>query len=62
MPTQHNSPIYINHHPLVDAGCILTLRAAGALIFGEFECDHVIEGGIEFDYQVRHAPLSLQQP
>ena len=35
MPTQHNSPLYEGSFPTVDAGCIKTLRAAGALIFGK---------------------------
>ena len=35
MPTQHNSPLYKESFPTVDAGCIKTLRAAGALIFGK---------------------------
>lgn len=36
MPTCHNSPIYKNEGPgLVDAAPIITLRAAGALIFGK---------------------------
>jgi amidase len=35
MPTQHNSPLYKDSFPTVDAGCIKTLRAAGALILGK---------------------------
>ncbi|KAF9889715.1 hypothetical protein FE257_007021 [Aspergillus nanangensis] len=35
MPTQHNSPIYKDSHPGVDAASIMILRAAGALIFGK---------------------------
>ncbi|KAL3418313.1 glutamyl-tRNA amidotransferase subunit A (amidase) [Phlyctema vagabunda] len=36
MPTRHNSPIYAGTPaPLVDAAPIITLRAAGALIFGK---------------------------
>jgi Asp-tRNA(Asn)/Glu-tRNA(Gln) amidotransferase A subunit family amidase len=36
MPTGHNSPIYKSDGPsLVDAAPIITLRAAGALIFGK---------------------------
>lgn len=35
MPTQYNSPIYQNFHPRIDAACVATLRAAGALIFGK---------------------------
>jgi Asp-tRNA(Asn)/Glu-tRNA(Gln) amidotransferase A subunit family amidase len=36
MPTQHNSPMYMSDKPSgVDAGPVITLRAAGALIFGK---------------------------
>ncbi|KAE8449358.1 hypothetical protein EG329_008259 [Mollisiaceae sp. DMI_Dod_QoI] len=36
MPTEHNSPIYKGEPaPLVDAAPVITLRAAGALIFGK---------------------------
>ena len=36
MPTAHNSDIYRDElSGSVDAACIITLRAAGALIFGE---------------------------
>lgn len=35
MPTQHFSPIYKDDHPKVDASVVLTLRSAGALIFGK---------------------------
>jgi len=36
MPTAHNSDIYRNDPKgTVDAACIITLRAAGALIFGK---------------------------
>jgi Asp-tRNA(Asn)/Glu-tRNA(Gln) amidotransferase A subunit family amidase len=35
MPTQNNSPLYAGHQPGVDAACVQTLRAAGALIFGK---------------------------
>jgi amidase len=35
MPTQHNSPLYQGSFPALDAGCVKTLRAAGALIFGK---------------------------
>ncbi len=42
-PTQHNSPIYLDHQPAVDANCVAVLRAAGAVILGktatlEFAC------------------------
>lgn len=35
MPTQQNSPLYRGHRPSLDAACVMTLRAAGALIFGK---------------------------
>lgn len=35
MPTQFNSPIYTSDAPQVDAGSIIILRKAGALIFGK---------------------------
>lgn len=35
MPTQHNSPIYENDAPVVDAGPVTILKNAGALILGK---------------------------
>ncbi|KAK8847573.1 hypothetical protein IAR55_005432 [Kwoniella newhampshirensis] len=35
LPTQHNSPIYKDHRPNIDAGPVAICRAAGALIFGK---------------------------
>ncbi|KAI0466658.1 amidase [Xylaria cf. heliscus] len=35
MPTQHNSPIYYLDSPQLDAGSIIVLRQAGALILGK---------------------------
>ncbi|HVY16761.1 MAG TPA: amidase [Rhodopila sp.] len=35
MPTQHNSPLYVGSRPGLDAACVGTLRAAGALILGK---------------------------
>ncbi|HEY8539929.1 MAG TPA: amidase [Steroidobacteraceae bacterium] len=35
MPTQYNSPIYLDSHPTMDAACVTILRAAGALILGK---------------------------
>jgi Asp-tRNA(Asn)/Glu-tRNA(Gln) amidotransferase A subunit family amidase len=35
MPTQYNSPIYPGFAPVIDAACVMTLRAAGAVIFGK---------------------------
>jgi Asp-tRNA(Asn)/Glu-tRNA(Gln) amidotransferase A subunit family amidase len=37
MPTRHNSPSYFDYHPILDAACVMVLRAAGALIFGKTE-------------------------
>lgn len=37
MPTQHNSPIYEDDAPKIDAASIMTLRANGALIFGTYQ-------------------------
>ncbi|MCX5494475.1 amidase [Kaistia dalseonensis] len=49
MPTQHNSPIYVAHQPSLDAACVETLRAAGALIIGKTET-------LEFAAAGRYAP------
>lgn len=36
MPTQYNSRLYESNTPIdMDASCVMTLRAAGALIFGK---------------------------
>lgn len=35
MPTQHNSVVYKDHFPALDASPVMTLRASGALIFGK---------------------------
>jgi amidase len=35
MPTEHNSLLYKGSFPKLDASCVKTLRAAGALIFGK---------------------------
>jgi Asp-tRNA(Asn)/Glu-tRNA(Gln) amidotransferase A subunit family amidase len=35
MPTQFNSSIYAGDAPEVDAGSVMVLRKAGALIFGK---------------------------
>lgn len=35
MPTQHNSPIYAGSHAGVDAGSVMILRSAGALVLGK---------------------------
>jgi len=45
MPTQHNSPLYAGHRPGQDAGCVATLRAAGALILGKTDTTEFAAGG-----------------
>ena len=45
MPTQHNSPIYAGHRPSLDAVCVSTLRAAGALILGKTDTTEFAAGG-----------------
>ena len=35
MPTEHNSPLFKGSFPHLDASCVKTLRAAGALILGK---------------------------
>ncbi|KAJ4982714.1 glutamyl-tRNA amidotransferase subunit A (amidase) [Stagonosporopsis vannaccii] len=35
MPTQFNSPVYSGHAPKLDAGSVMVLRKAGALILGK---------------------------
>ncbi|KAJ7090570.1 amidase-like protein [Mycena crocata] len=42
MPTQHNSVLYKNDAPAVDAALIMMLRSAGALIFGKSHHSHNI--------------------
>lgn len=37
MPTRHNSPIYQDSPPGLDAACVAILRAAGAVILGKTE-------------------------
>jgi len=45
MPTEHNSPLYRGHRPGQDAGCVATLRAAGALIFGKTDTTEFAAAG-----------------
>lgn len=49
MPTEHNSPIYKGEpSPLIDAAPVITLRTAGALLFGKTtttEFASTVEGG-----------------
>jgi len=37
MPTAHNSPIYKDDFPKLDAASVILLRHAGALFLGEFK-------------------------
>jgi Asp-tRNA(Asn)/Glu-tRNA(Gln) amidotransferase A subunit family amidase len=45
MPTQHNSPVYRGHQPSLDAACVATLRAAGAIILGKTDTTEFATGG-----------------
>ena len=45
MPTQHNSPLFAGHRPGQDAGCVASLRAQGALIFGKTDTTEFAAGG-----------------
>ena len=48
-PTQYNADVYRGFHPRIDAACVATLRAAGALVFGKTET-------VEFAATGRKAP------
>ena len=45
MPTQHNSPLFAGHRPSLDAACIATLRAAGAIILGKTDTTEFAAAG-----------------
>jgi Asp-tRNA(Asn)/Glu-tRNA(Gln) amidotransferase A subunit family amidase len=45
MPTQHNSPVYQGHRPSLDAACVATLRAAGAIILGKTDTTEFASAG-----------------
>ncbi len=45
MPTQHNSPVYQGHRPALDAACVATLRAAGAIILGKTDTTEFASAG-----------------
>ncbi len=49
MPTRHNSPLYENHWPKLDAACVSLLRSAGAVIMGKATT-------VEFASMGRNAP------
>lgn len=59
MPTQHNSPIYEDDAPKIDAASITVLRANGALIFGMFV--YCADGYDTNDEQARRQRLNSQQ-
>ncbi len=45
MPTTHNSPVFAGHQPALDAACIQTLRAAGAIIVGKTDTTEFAAAG-----------------
>ena len=45
MPTQHNSPLFAGHRPSLDAACVATLRAAGAIILGKTDTTEFAAAG-----------------
>lgn len=45
MPTQHNSPVFQGHRPALDAACVSTLRAAGAVILGKTDTTEFAAAG-----------------
>ncbi|WP_231934847.1 amidase [Bordetella bronchialis] len=45
MPTQHNSPIHVNHRPGQDAACVAVVRHSGSLIVGKTDTVEFASGG-----------------
>lgn len=45
MPTQHNSPLYVDHRPAKDAIVVGAARAEGALILGKADTHEFAAGG-----------------
>jgi Asp-tRNA(Asn)/Glu-tRNA(Gln) amidotransferase A subunit family amidase len=45
LPTQYNSPIFVNHRPAADACCVRTLRARGAVILGKTDTHEFAAAG-----------------
>ena len=45
MPTQHNSPLFQNHRPALDAAAVATLRSAGAIILGKTDTTEFAAAG-----------------
>jgi len=45
MPTQHNSPLYVNHRPGQDAACVAVVRHSGALVVGKTDTVEFASGG-----------------
>lgn len=60
MPTQYNSPIYVDDAPKIDAASIQTLRANGALIFGELPLLTFLDRMVDEGEQAKLLPPSLQ--
>ncbi len=45
MPTQHNSPIYVDHRPSKDAAVVATVRARQAVLIGKTDTHEFAAGG-----------------
>ncbi|HTJ99048.1 MAG TPA: amidase [Bordetella sp.] len=45
MPTQHNSPIHVDHRPGQDAACVAVVRHSGSLIVGKTDTVEFASGG-----------------
>lgn len=45
MPTQHNSPLHVNHRPGQDAACVAVVRHSGALVVGKTDTVEFASGG-----------------
>lgn len=45
MPTQHNSPLYIDHRPGQDAAVVAVCRAEGAVLVGKADTHEFASGG-----------------
>jgi len=60
MPTQHNSPIFADHRPSLDAAPVATLRAAGAIILGKTDTTEFAAAGrwaaTRHPLDARHSP------
>ncbi|ARP83627.1 hypothetical protein CAL12_24330 [Bordetella genomosp. 8] len=60
MPTQHNSPIHVNHQPGQDAACVAVVRHSGSLIVGKTDTVEFASGGrravTRNPYNLAHSP------